>query len=204
MLKQAEQYQGTDVQSRPWCVESVSRSSDLESRIQRKFLLLTSYDFEKAFGRPPRARDPKAATVTLPDLDGTPTQFFAFLDPSMPFRTLEVSSGVAEHRVEELMASADHCHERQAELMQSSRSSKRQAATGVAALLGNQQWALCTMSEYQARLGGARDLKQRINREIRRGGTRESTEKQRNQTLKRLKTKLVMEMLESAQASNNT
>ena len=151
MMKQAEQYAGTDVNMRPWCAEAVERSMDLQTKMTRRYLLLTAYDFEKAFGRAPRARDPKAAQVSLPDLDGQQQNFYVFLDPDCPHRVLEVSSGVAEHRREQVMAAADHCHERQAELTQSSRTTKRQASTGVAAFLGNQQWALCTLAEYQAR-----------------------------------------------------
>ena len=152
MMKEVEQYSGKEEKQRPFYLENVVQENSVESRVSRRFLLLTCYDFEKVFGKAPRARDPKAPMVTLPDVDGCMTTYYCFVDPQHPFRELTVSAAVGESRAQEVLARQDHVHSQHAEHMQNVKTERRLSGSGASALLGNQQWALCTLSEYQARL----------------------------------------------------
>ena len=148
-----EQFAGKELNQRPWNAEAVHHENGLVCAVKRRFLLLTSYDFEKAFGRPPRARDPKAPMVTLQDVDGSTQQFYCFLDLAHPWRELEVTSTCGEVCSESLMEAKEHNHEQQAVLTQMGHGEKRMGASGCQSLLGNQQWALCSMSDYQVIVG---------------------------------------------------
>ena len=154
-IKDAKENMAKDPQARPYFLETVEREAQMEARVTRAFILLSSYDFEKVSGKPPRARDPRCPQVEVQDIDGTKQRFYAFVDPQRPFRQLELSASVGEVRSEELMPQSSHVHPNQAfqTEFQQSRTARRLQLSGCGGLLQKRQMHLCTVAEYEETMG---------------------------------------------------
>eukprot|EP00971_Amphidinium_carterae_P113527 2249147-Amphidinium_carterae.3 len=146
-------------QNRAFILESVETEQNVECKVTKSYVVLDDYEYEKAFGSKPRAKDPKCSKVTLPDVDGTLTSFWVFQDPEQPFRKMQLTSSLGEVKRQELLTKDEHLHKQQADSTHSSKSKTRLESSGVASLLDRRLLHnLSTVGEFQVNLKNKNDM----------------------------------------------
>eukprot|EP00971_Amphidinium_carterae_P333894 6468892-Amphidinium_carterae.2 len=145
--------------NRAFILEHVECEKNVQCQITKSYVVLDDYEYEKAFGSKPRARDPKCTKVTLPDIDGTLTSFWVFQDPDQPFRKMQLAASLGEVKSQCLLSKDEHLHKQQADLTHSSKSKARLESSGVAGLLDRRLLHnLSSVADFQVNLTNRIDI----------------------------------------------
>eukprot|EP00971_Amphidinium_carterae_P352415 6492583-Amphidinium_carterae.5 len=140
-----------DLSARPFLLQSIDAEKTVCASVEKTFLVLDSYEYERVFGNKPRARDPRCSQIQLPDIDGQMQNFFVFTDPSQPHRKLTIGSTLGESSRQELMGQQQHLHRTQGDSILASKSSARLEGSKVSALLDRRlTHNLCSLVDFQA------------------------------------------------------
>ena len=152
VVKKANEYKQSP-SSRPFMLDEVSAVSKSVSTLERSYLVLTSPEYQKAFGAAPRSKDPKVATLRMKMADQSTETLYVFKDESQPWRRLCISHSLGEERSTLMMPYQSHCHAEQGALTHKAALALRLKESGEAAIvsaqgLGNPS----TLSEFKAKM----------------------------------------------------